>query len=367
MDTEPRADTIEGSTGPERPGRRRGLRRCVALVALVALTAVTACGSDDSSGDGGDGSGSTTLNLVGFAVPEEANKAIQAEWAKTEDGEGVEWVTSYGASGDQSRAVVDGLEADYVHFSVTSDVTRLVDEGLVAEDWDAGDNHGVVSSSIVVFAVRKDNPLGIETWDDLIEPGVEIVTPNPASSGAARWNALAAWGQVIESGGSEDDARAYVEAFFDNVVSLPGSGRDATTAFLGGTGDVLMAYENEAILAKQSGEDDFEYIIPETTMLIENPGAVLIDADPKAEAWLEFVLSVDGQRQFALKGFRPIVDGVEVDEVEGANDPSDPFPAVTNLLTVADDFGSWSDLSSKFFDEESGIVTEIIAASGKGT
>ena len=340
----------------------RRFRPLLALVLAVSLAATACGGGSSASEDGG-----STIRIVGFAVPEAANRAIAEQWTKTPEGRGVEFKTSYGASGDQSRAVADGLEADYVHFSVASDVTRLVDEGLVAEDWDAGPTKGIVSSSIVVFAVRKDNPLGIETWDDLIEPGVEIVTPNPASSGAARWNALAAWGQVIESGGSEDDARAYVEAFFDNVVSLPGSGRDATTAFLGGTGDVLMAYENEAILAKQSGEDDFEYIIPETTMLIENPGAVLIDADPKAEAWLEFVLSVDGQRQFALKGFRPIVDGVEVDEVEGANDPSDPFPAVTNLLTVADHFGSWSDLSSKFFDEESGIVTEIIAASGKGT
>jgi len=193
---------------------------------------------------------------------------------------------------------------------------------------------------------------------------VEIVTPNPASSGAARWNALAAWGQVIESGGTEADAEAYLTAFFANVVALPGSGRDATTAFLGGTGDVLMAYENEAILAHQNGEE-FDYVIPETSMLIENPGAVLIDADPKAQEWLDFVLSTEGQRQFALTGFRPVIDGVEFGDVEGANDPTNPYPDVTNLLTVADDFESWDALSTKFFDEESGIVTRIIAESGK--
>ena len=153
-------------------------------------------------------------------------------------------------------------------------------------------------------------------------------------------------------------------SFFANVVALPGSGRDATTAFLGGTGDVLMAYENEAILAHQNGEE-FDYIIPETTMLIENPGAILIEANPKAQEWLDFVLSADGQEQFALKGFRPVIDGVEYGDVEGANDPSDPFPEVTNLLTVADDFGSWSELSDKFFDEETGIVTVAIAESGK--
>jgi sulfate transport system substrate-binding protein len=243
-------------------------------------------------------------------------------------------------------------------------VTRLVDEGLVAEDWDDGPTKGIVSSSVVVFAVREGNPKGIETWDDLVQPGIGIVTPNPASSGAARWNALAAWGQVIESGGTEAEAEEYVTAFFDNVVALPNSGRDATTQFLGGTGDVLMAYENEAILAHQNGEE-FDYIIPETTLLIENPGAVLVDADPKAQEWLDFVLSEDGQRQFALTGFRPVIDGVEFGEVEGANDPSDPYPAVENLLTVEEDFGSWSELSDKYFDEEEGIVTQIIAASGQ--
>ena len=187
---------------------------------------------------------------------------------------------------------------------------------------------GVVSSSVVVFAVRPGNPKNIQTWDDLIKPGVEIVTPNPASSGAARWNALAAYGQVIEAGGTEAGGRRVPdEASSATSSSLPNSGRDATTAFLGGTGDVLMAYENEAILAHQNGEE-FDYIIPETTMLIENPGAVLKDANPKAKPWLDFVLSADGQKQFALKGFRPVIDGVEYGEVEGANDPSNPFPEV---------------------------------------
>ncbi|MGH9236287.1 MAG: sulfate ABC transporter substrate-binding protein [Acidimicrobiales bacterium] len=340
------------------------VRTAVGLTA-AALLVVTACGGDDGAGAEADGGGDgATINIVGFAVPEAANKAIAEEWAETPEGEGVDFETSYGASGDQSRAVVSGLEADYVHFSVTSDVTRLVDEGLVSEEWDDGANKGVVSSSVVVFAVREGNPKGIETWEDLIEPGVEIVTPNPASSGAARWNALAAWGQVVESGGTDQEAEAYVADFFDNVVALPGSGRDATTAFLGGTGDVLMAYENEAILAHQNGEE-FDYIIPETTILIENPGAVLIDADPVTHDWLDFVLSEDGQRQFARTGFRPIVDGVDYGEVEGANDPADPYPDVENLLTVEEDFESWEALSDKFFDEESGIVTEIIAASGK--
>ena len=361
----------------------------LALVSVLALAGV-ACGDDDEESgapaapDGTDSAGSSdvttagsadvtsggggeeaTISIVGFAVPEAANKAIAEAWAQTPEGENVTFRTSYGASGDQSRAVVDGLEADYVHFSVSSDVTRLVDAGLVADTWDDGPNKGVVSSSIVVFAVRSGNPKNITTWDDLVQPGVEIVTPNPASSGAARWNALAAWGQVVANGGTEEEAAAYLDQFFANVVALPSSGRDATTAFLGGTGDVLMAYENEAILAHQNGEE-FDYIIPETTMLIENPGAVLIDSEPKTQEWLDFVLSVDGQREFALKGFRPIIEGVDYGEVVGANDPANPFPAVEHLLTVANDFESWSALSEKFFDEETGIVTQAIAASGKG-
>ena len=334
------------------------LRATVAL-AVAAGLALAGCGG----GDGGSG-GSTTLNIVGFAVPEAANKAIIEEWNKTEAGKGVRFRTSYGASGDQSRAVVAGLEADYVHFSVTSDVTRLVDAGLVDESWDDGPTKGIVSSSVVVLAVREGNPKNIQGWDDLIKPGISIVTPNPASSGAARWNALAAWGHIAANGGTDAEAEEFVTKLFDNVVALPNSGRDATTTFLSGTGDVLLAYENETILARQNGEK-LDWVLPETTLLIENPGAVLKDADPKAKEWLDFVLSPVGQRQFALKGFRPVIDGVDTSGVEGALDPDNPFPAPKHLLTVEKDFESWSALSKKFFDEETGIITRIIAASGK--
>jgi len=341
--------------------------RSLIALGLAGTLLLAACGSDDDGGEGASGTESepVTLNIVGFAVPEAANVAIAEEFNKTDEGADVSFKSSYGASGDQSRAVAEGLAADYVHFSVASDVTRLVDEGLVADDWDSGPTKGIVSSSVVVFAVREGNPKGIEDWDDLVQPGVEIVTPNPASSGAARWNALAAYGQAIDGGATEEEATQYVTDLFANVVSLPSSGRDATTAFLGGTGDVLLAYENEAILAHQNGEE-FDYIIPETTMLIENPGAILIDADPKAQDWLDFVLSTEGQKQFALKGFRPVIDDVDYGQVDGANDPSDPFPEVPNLLTVENDFESWDALSDKFFDEEEGIITVIIAESGKG-
>ena len=228
--------------------------RATAALMLAAGLLLSACAGTTAKDAGASGE-STTLNIVGFAVPEAANKAIATEFTKTPAGKGVKFQTSYGASGDQSRAVVAGLKADYVHFSVSSDVTRLVDAKLVDPSWNAGSNKGIVSSSVVVLAVRPGNPKGIKGWDDLIRPGIGIVTPNPASSGAARWNALAAWGHITANGGTDAQAGEFLTKLFTNVVALPGSGRDATTAFLGGTGDVLMAYENEAILAHQNGEE----------------------------------------------------------------------------------------------------------------
>ena len=342
--------------------------RSLIALGLAGSLLLAACGSDDGGGEGASGTESepVTLNIVGFAVPEAANVAIAEEFNKTDEGANVSFKSSYGASGDQSRAVAEGLAADYVHFSVASDVTRLVDEGLVADTWDDGPPRASCPARSWSFAVREGNPKDIE---DLGRPGQAGRGDRHPEPRLVRSRSLERAGRLRPGHRGwrrpRRRRRQYVTDLFANVVSLPSSGRDATTAFLGGTGDVLLAYENEAILAHQNGEE-FDYIIPETTMLIENPGAVLIDADPKAQDWLDFVLSTEGQKQFALKGFRPVIDGVEYGEVEGANDPADPFPEVTNLLTVEDDFESWSALSDKFFDEEEGIITVIIAESGKG-
>jgi sulfate/thiosulfate-binding protein len=311
-----------------------------------------------------ENSGPVELSLVAFSVPKAANAVIEADFAATPQGAGTTWIESYGASGDQSRAVVAGLKADYVHFSLEGDVTRLVKEGLIAEDWNAGPNKGIVSTSVVTIVVRPGNPLGITGWDDLIKEGVEIVTPNPGSSGSARWNILAAYGHVLANGGTEDDAKAYLTEFFNHTVALPGSGRDATTAFLEGTGDVLISYENEAILARQEGAE-LDYLVPAETLLIENPGAVLTDADPRAQSFLDFVLSDQGQTEFVKKGFRSVGGSITGVEVEGANDPADPFPTPATLMTITDTFGGWSDASTKFFAEDTGIVTVIQQETGK--
>jgi sulfate/thiosulfate transport system substrate-binding protein len=336
------------------------LHKFALLAGSVATTlALAACGgdSDASSGD------SNTLNIVGYSVLEQANAGVISAFQDTDAGKDVEFKESYGASGDQARAVIAGQDADEVHLSLEPDVQKLVDEGLVADDWKDNDTKGICTSSVVVMVVRTGNPKNIQTWDDLIKPGVGIVTPNPASSGSAKWNLLAAYGSVLGDGGSEDDAAAYLKKFFANVAALPDSGRDATTAFTSGTGDVLLSYENEAILAKQSGTD-FDYIIPDSTLLIQNPCAVTDGASDSAQDFMDFQKSAEGQKLYAETGYRPLVDVGDV-EVQGANDPSNPFPDPEKLLTIDDDFAGWADANTKYFDENEGIITKIQAEAGQ--
>jgi sulfate transport system substrate-binding protein len=333
----------------------------VGLTGVLALTACTSAGGSSSK---------DTLALVGFSVLETANNAEFDAFKDTDAGKDIEFAPSYGASGDQSRSVEAGAEADVVHFSLETDVTRLVDAGLVADDWKDNPTKGIATSSVVVLAVRKGNPLGITGWDDLVEDGRTVVAANPGSSGAARWSMLAAWEHVVGNGGSEADGKAYLAKLLANTPVLPASGRDATSAFLEGDQDVLITYENEAILAKQNGED-IDYVIPDDTLLIENPAAVTTDAKDGAQDFLDFLESADGQEIYAKYGFRPTVgiDGVEVPEVEGANDPADPFPAPAKLFTVDGDLGGWSEAAEKFFadgedGEPLGIVIDLIEKSG---
>lgn len=345
---------------------RTNFKAAVALLATGVL-ALSACGSDD--GDGGSDGGGTTIALSGFSILEAANEGIFEDFTGTDAGDGVEFEPSYGASGDQSRAVVAGANADVVHYSLETDVTRLVKEGLVAEDWKDNATQGIATSSVVVFVVRPGNPDGIETWDDLVEPGVEIITPNPGSSGSARWNILAAWAHA--TGGADDEAagKDFVTKLLGNVIALPGSGREATTAFTDGSGDVLLSYENEAIIAKQNGAD-IDYIVPDDTLLIQNPAAVTTDAGDAATSFLEFLTSEEAQADYASFGFRPVIDGVDVGEVEGANDPSDPFPTPGTLYTIDDDFGGWGEAADKYFGDGEegnplGIITELQQLTGQ--
>jgi sulfate transport system substrate-binding protein len=335
------------------------------LAGVVAgLLGLTACGggSDASTGSGSGGSG-TELSLVGYSVLQEANKGVIKAFQATSAGKNVTFKESYGASGDQSRAVEAGQKADIVHFSLEPDVTRLVGDGIVASDWKNNTTKGICTSSVVSLVVRKGNPKGIKSWDDLIKPGVGIITPNPASSGSAKWNLLAAYGQVLAGGGSPADAAAYMKKFFANTVALPDSGRDATTAFQSGNGDVLLSYENEAILARQSGAD-FDYLVPDTTLLIQNPCTVTKGAPKAAQDFVDFQKSAAGQKLYAETGYRPLttISGLTV---QGANDPSNPYPQPTTLQTIDNDFGGWDSANTKYFDENDGILTKIQAAAGK--
>ena len=332
------------------------------VAGVLALTA-TACGGDAS----GDSKG-TTINLVGYSVLEQANKGVISAFEKSDAGKDVQFKESYGASGDQSRAVVAGAKADEVHLSLEPDVTRLVDEGIVAEDWKDNDTKGICTTSVVVFVVQKGNPKGIDSWDDLVQSGVGIVTPNPASSGSAKWNLLAAYGAAKDEGGSDEAAQQYMKDFFGNIAALPDSARDATTAFTSGTGDVLLSYENEAILARQSGQD-FDYVIPDETLLIENPCAVTEGAPKAAQDFLDFQKSEEGQKLYAETGYRPLVDIGDL-EVDGANDSSDPYPAPGTLLTVDGDFAGWADANGKYFGDGEGenplgILTQIQSEAGQ--
>jgi sulfate transport system substrate-binding protein len=333
------------------PSHQRRAGAVLTAAAAALLLAVTGCSSGAAAGGG-------KLSLVAYSVPKPAYEALTEAFTATEKGKGVSWASSYGASGTQSQSVGNGQKADYVAFSLEPDMTKLVPE-FVDPSWNSGPTKGMVTNSVVVFAVREGNPLRISGWDDLIKPGVEIVTPDPGSSGGAKWNILAAYGHVLAGGGTEAQAKDYLKAFFANVVSKPSSAANATSTFLNGTGDVLLSYENEAIAARQKGQP-LDYVVPAESILIENPAAVTKTAPQAATDFLEFVRSEQGQKVFVGKGFRPVIEGVEVGEVAGANDPANPFPAVAKLQTIAD-LGGWSAVNKKYFDKGSGIVTGIIS------
>ena len=339
------------------------IRLAALAVAATAIPAVLA-GCAASNG-GGTSSNDNSISIVGFSVLKTANEPVIADFQKTDAGKDVKFTTSYGASGDQSRAVAGGLHADEVHLSLEPDVASLVSAGLVDKSWNKTPTQGILTDSEVVFLVRKGNPLGIKSWDDLVKPGVKIITPNPASSGSAKWNILAAWAHAANApGGNDAKATAFVTKILDNTVALPGSGSDALSSFVAGNGDVLLAYENDSIQARAAG-DDVDYILPDDTLLIQNPVALTKDASSAAKDFLKFQLSTAGQTDYAKAGFRPVVSGINV-QVPGANDPSNPFPPVKTQYTIDKTFGGWDKANSKFFDDTNGIITKMIAGLNVG-
>jgi sulfate/thiosulfate-binding protein len=333
---------------------RTGRRLALIAAGLTAALSLSACASTDSpasASSGGDKAKPVTLSLVAYSTPQAAYEKIIPAFQKTAAGKNVKFTQSYGASGDQSRAVESGLPADFVEFSLETDVTRLVKAGIVAPTWNSDQYKGMITDSVVALVTRKGNPKGIKTFADLTKKGVDVITPNPFSSGAARWNIMGVYGSQTRAGKTDAQATAFLASVLKNVSVQDDSGRAALQTFTGGKGDVLISYENEAIFAQQNGQA-VDYVVPDSTLLIENPAAITKNSKhPKeAKAFLDFVHSPEAQKIFAENGYRPVVKGADT---AGQN-----FPTPSGLFTIAD-LGGWDAVATKYFDVDKGVVTGI--------
>jgi len=336
--------------------------------ALLVLT-LAACSKDAGSSsaaaqttkEAGQAKEIKLLN-VSYDPTRELYTAINAAFAKqwaARTGQQVTIEQSHGGSGKQARAVIDGLEADVVTLGLAYDVDAIARAGAIHADWAARlPNHAAPFTSTIVFLVRKGNPRGIKDWDDLVKPGISVITPNPKTSGGARWNYLAAWGYAIKQGGDDDKARAFVAALYRNVPVLDSGARGATTTFVErGIGDVLLAWENEALLAvAKLGKDKVELVVPSLSILAEPPVAVVDSNVDKrgtrevATAYLEFLYTPEGQRIAARNYYRPS---------DASAAPPGAFPAI-KLFTIDEVFGGWTRAQPTHFDE-GGVFDKLSA------
>lgn len=332
-------------------------KRTVGLGLVAVLLTIAALAASGCAGSSGSGSSGGKIGVVGYSTPQSVyEKALEPGFQKTAAGSGVSFSNSFGASGDQSRAVAAGQPASVVHFSQAGDMTRLVEAGLVSKEWEKQPHNGIAEDSVVVLVVRKGNPKGIHSFDDLLSKDVSIVTPNPFSSGSARWNVMAVYGSQIEQGKDPAQALETVKTVLSKTKVQPGSGRDAMTAFAQGEGDVLLSYENEAIAAEKAGEA-VEYVVPDNTILIQTPIAVTKGAPPAAQRFLEYVWSDAGQENWAENGYRPVNPKLV--------DPK-RFPTPKGIFTI-ERFGGWSKVNEQFFDETTGSVAKIEKELGVST
>jgi sulfate/thiosulfate-binding protein len=321
----------------------------IALSLIAATLGLSACGS--SGGGGGK-----HLSLVAYSTPQGVFEKLIPAFQATSEGKGVSFSQSFGPSGEQSRSVANGLHADVVNFSLAPDVERLVKAGLVSPTWNQNATHGFLTNSVAVIIVRKGNPKHITGWADLVKPGVQVLTPNPFTSGGARWNVMAAYGAQLKEGRTPAQAQAYLTALFHNVVSQDSSARNSLQTFLAGRGDALIDYEDEAIADQKKGAS-IEYVVPQDTILIQNPVAVVGSGAASAKSFLDYMLSPAGQAIWAAQGYRPVISGVQ-----GA----DKFPTPPGLFTI-DSLGGWKTVTKQFFEPETGIVTKIEQSLGVST
>jgi sulfate/thiosulfate transport system substrate-binding protein len=330
----------EASMSNDTNKRRRRFvpRLAIGLIALGATVGVAACGSSGS-----------TLNLVAYSTPQQVyEQSLQPAFKKTSDGKDVDFSNSFGASGDQSRAVESGQPADVVEFSLEPDMQRLVDAGIVASDWNKNQYKGMVTDSVVTLMVRPGNPKHITSFDDLAKSDIDVIDPNPATSGGARWNIMAIYGSQINEGKSPAQAQAFVKQVLANTSVQDSSARDSLNTFSSGKGDVLVGYENDAIQAQKDGIK-LDYVTPDSTILIENPIAVTKDAPSAAQKFVNFLYTDPAQQDFADAGYRPVVKSV-------AQKNASKFPTPSGLFTI-DQFGGWSKVADPFFGDN-GWVTQ---------
>jgi len=330
---------------PQRIARTAAFTVLALAVAIAALAASRSASAAKHSGG--------KLTIVAYSTPGAAYAKLIPAFQATPAGKDVSFSQSYAGSEQQSKAVDQGLPADVVNFSIEPDMSRLVRDGLLSSSWKNNKYKGIVSRSVVVFVVRKGNPKHIKTWDDIAKPGVQVVTPNPLTSGGARWAILSAYGAERRYGKTDKQAQGYLQTLFkSNVVSQDKSARDALNTFLAGKGDVLLTYENEAILAQQKGQQLF-YVIPKATLRIDTPIAVLDKSQNKelAQAFLKFLWSEPAQEIWGSVGYRP-VDKTALGKFK--------FPVRPWLFTIDSKYlGGWAKANTRFFDPQNGIVTKI--------
>ena len=311
----------------------------IALIALLAALVVPVAGARSTDG---------SISIVAYSTPKAAFTTIIPAFNQTAAGKDVSFTQSYGPSADQANAVVNGLPADVVDLSLEPDMRTLVKAGLVAPTWNANKYKGIVTHSVVVIVFRSGNPKHIRSWNDLIKPGVQVLTPNPVTSGGARWNVLAAYGAQLKLGKTPKQAEQYLRTLFKHVVVQDKSARDALNTFLAGKGDALLTYENEALLAQRSGQPVY-FNIPKATIRIDNPIAVTSKNKPEAQAFLRYLYTPAAQKLFAQSGYRPVVKVA----TKGYS-----FPVRPQQFTV-DYLGGWAKVEKRFFDPNTGLITKI--------
>lgn len=338
------------------------------LLAVLVLAMLAACGKtgdSQSTGSSEGGSNQVKLTLGAYTTPREAYQELipifQKQW-KEKTGQELVFEESYLGSGAQSRAIVEGFEADIAALSLEADINRIQQAGLITHEWTTDPYKGKVSDSIVVFAVRPGNPKGIHDWADLGKQGIEILTPNPKTSGGAMWNVLALYGAArrgfVEgvAKGDETAAQEFLLSVLRNVTVMDKGARESITNFEKGIGDVAITYENEVLVGQQSGQS-YEMVIPRSTILIENPVALIDTYVEKhstrqvAEAFIEFLFSPQAQEVFARHGLRSVDPGV-------SQATASQYPPVEDLFTI-EFFGGWEKATPEFFGD-SGIYTQVV-------